>query len=204
MKYSFENHIFETIEECLEEYLNEKERYWQEFYNVLGKNGLNCKLTKTTDKSGKHSEETKQKISKANKNKPKSEEFKNLIREIKLDKKFSLDTKQKISQSKKGHECYNNPQRGEKISLALKGKKRNHKVIKGKEKKGKKQEEKFKTLQTLKHSKPILQYDLDENFIREWDSIKQASDILKINRENIGSVLRNITKTAGNFKWKYK
>lgn len=45
MKYGWDNHIFEVIEECEIELLNERERYWQDFYNVIGKNGLNCILT---------------------------------------------------------------------------------------------------------------------------------------------------------------
>lgn len=64
-KYGFHNHKFEILEECLESELNIKERYYQEFYNVIGKNGLNCRLTKTNDKSGKLSQITidKMKIS---------------------------------------------------------------------------------------------------------------------------------------------
>jgi len=41
-KYAIENHFFEIIEECEKEQLNKRERYWQEFYNVVGENGLNC------------------------------------------------------------------------------------------------------------------------------------------------------------------
>jgi group I intron endonuclease len=51
LKYGWENHKKEIIEECLLNELNEKERYWQEYFNVL-ENGLNCRLTKTNDKSG--------------------------------------------------------------------------------------------------------------------------------------------------------
>lgn len=75
-KYGFNNHIFEVKEECLIEELNSRERYWQDFYNVLGPNGLNCKLTNTNDLSGSHSEETKKKIGSANKNRVFSEEVK--------------------------------------------------------------------------------------------------------------------------------
>ena len=52
-KHGWESHIFEVIEECEIENLNNRERYWQDFYNVLSENGLNCKLTQTWDKSGK-------------------------------------------------------------------------------------------------------------------------------------------------------
>jgi len=75
-KHGFDNHDFKVLEECTIELLNEKERYWQDFYDVLGPNGLNCKLTQTTDLSGSHSEETKKKIGKANKEKVLSEEIK--------------------------------------------------------------------------------------------------------------------------------
>ena len=64
-KHDVENHKFEIIEICLIDKLNERERYWQEYYDVCGKNGLNCKLTITNDKSGYLSENTKLKISKA-------------------------------------------------------------------------------------------------------------------------------------------
>jgi group I intron endonuclease len=63
IKYGVENHIFEVIEQCETIYLNERERYWQDFFDVL-KKGLNCKLTNTKDKSGKMSDESKIKMSK--------------------------------------------------------------------------------------------------------------------------------------------
>lgn len=67
LKYKPENHIFEIIEECSVNLLSERERYWQEHYNVLGEKGLNCKLTSTDTKNALLSDETKIKISKANK-----------------------------------------------------------------------------------------------------------------------------------------
>lgn len=62
IKYGFAEHIFEIVEECTIEELNTRERYWQECYNVLSKNGLNCKLTKTSDRSGKMSEQAVEKM----------------------------------------------------------------------------------------------------------------------------------------------
>ena len=61
-KYGFKSHTFEVIHYCDIEELNELERYYQDLYDVLNK-GLNLKLTETSDKSGKLSEETKNKIS---------------------------------------------------------------------------------------------------------------------------------------------
>lgn len=88
-KYGYENHVFEVIEECHIEELNNKERYWQDYYNCV-EIGLNCRLTKTNDKSGKLSDETIQKLKNNNfdylkgnqfrKGIPHSKEIKNKIR----------------------------------------------------------------------------------------------------------------------------
>ena len=59
-KYGWDKHKFEIIEECDIKILNERERYWQDYYNSF-KNGLNCRLTTSNDKSGKVSQETKNK-----------------------------------------------------------------------------------------------------------------------------------------------
>jgi hypothetical protein len=54
--------------------------------------------------------------------------------------------------------------------------------------------------------KPIIQYDLNSNVIKEWISIKQASETLNINRFSISQCLslKINQKTAGGFVWKYK
>lgn len=66
-KYEWKNHQFDIIEYCSEEDLNSSERFWQDEFDVIGKNGLNCVLTKTNSKSGRASEETKKKVSEATK-----------------------------------------------------------------------------------------------------------------------------------------
>jgi hypothetical protein len=47
----------------------------------------------------------------------------------------------------------------------------------------------------------ILQLSLNEDIIKEWDSITEAQDSLKIS-----NIVRAIKKqlTAGGYKWKYK
>lgn len=78
-KYSFKSHVFNFIEECVVEKLNERERCWQDFYDSAGSNGLNCRLTKTNDKSGYFSIETRKNMSNSAKNKKLSEEHKRKI-----------------------------------------------------------------------------------------------------------------------------
>ena len=75
LKYGWENHKFEIVTLCYEEQLNEFERDFQEAYDVI-KTGLNCFLTKTTDKSGKWSEEVKEKMRKSSTGKNHTEETK--------------------------------------------------------------------------------------------------------------------------------
>ena len=62
-KHGIDLHTFTLLEECEESLLNVRERYWQEYHDVLSKKGLNCKMTTTLDKSGKLSDETKKLIS---------------------------------------------------------------------------------------------------------------------------------------------
>lgn len=56
-KYGVDKHKFEVITECLENQLNDLERYYQEIYSCVGKNGLNCRYVKTEDRSGSFSKE---------------------------------------------------------------------------------------------------------------------------------------------------
>lgn len=65
-KHGFDKHKFEILCECEVSELNEKERYYQDLYSAMGIKGLNCFLTKSSDKSGKLSEQIKTKIGNAN------------------------------------------------------------------------------------------------------------------------------------------
>lgn len=67
-KYSIEGHSFEVIEKCTVDQLNTRERYWQDYYDVLGKDGLNCILTSTEEKSTVFCEEMQLRKSLAGKN----------------------------------------------------------------------------------------------------------------------------------------
>jgi len=54
-------------------------------------------------------------------------------------------------------------------------------------------------------SQPVLQYDLDGNFIKEFASQTEAQYIMgKPNSDGIGACCRGNQKTAYGYKWKYK
>jgi hypothetical protein len=52
--------------------------------------------------------------------------------------------------------------------------------------------------------KPVLQYDLNGNFIKEWSSITEAEINLNLCRGRISSCCRYINKTADKFIWRFK
>ena len=140
-KYGFENHIFEIIEECLFEQLDEKEIFYkQQFINKSGwENVLFCQLI--DGKGGYKSDETKQKISKALIGKKQSKET-CLKKSISLIGRIeSDDTKNKKSKSNKGIS------RGKGIP--------------------KSKEHILKTSKSL--CKPVIQYDLNGVYLKEWD-----------------------------------
>lgn len=51
---------------------------------------------------------------------------------------------------------------------------------------------------------PILQYDLQGNFIHRWDYIQQASNALKIRSSGISNCCRGAYSSSGGFIWKYE
>ena len=96
-KYGFANHICEILEECSVLELNERERYWQEYYDVLNKDkGLNLKYTQTSDRNGYLSQEIKDKISNKNKGKKRTEAEKLNLVNVNTGKVLSEECKRKM------------------------------------------------------------------------------------------------------------
>ena len=54
------------------------------------------------------------------------------------------------------------------------------------------------------NSRVVLQFDKNMNFIKEYISIKEASDYTNIIRTGISNALKNRSKYSGGFVWKYK
>lgn len=94
-KYGWNSHLFEILEECAIDLLNERERYWQEFYNSNSKDNLNICLVSTLDKKQLHSEETVNKISNWHK------EFHKNNKNRMFGKKHKDETKQLIAKKSK-------------------------------------------------------------------------------------------------------
>lgn len=56
----------------------------------------------------------------------------------------------------------------------------------------------------IAHHKPIIQYDLNNNLIKEWSSVKEAAESLMKNNGGISSALTGVNKTAYGYIWRYK
>lgn len=53
-------------------------------------------------------------------------------------------------------------------------------------------------------SKPVLQYDLEGSFIKEYSSVSQAAMYNNFSQGAISNVCRHERKQAYNYKWEYK
>jgi group I intron endonuclease len=184
-KYGYENHVFEVIEECSEGIINEREIYWIYFYNSV-EQGLNLKYGGI---GGRHSEETKQNISKSLMGKKQSKETIEKRSKSLQGLKRSDYTKQLMSESKKGKPIT----WGNKISES---KKKSNYIFS--------QEHKNKISKNSPHSKPIEQYTPDGILSNIYPSAMEAMRQTGVKNDNIHQNLKNKTKSAGGFIWKYK
>ncbi len=133
--------------------------------------------------------ETREKLSRAQKGKPRfhrkltPEEYKALA-----DKRrgvpLSQITRQRIQKKLIGHSV--SEETRQKISLSLIGKRQTPESIE-------KRAAHFK--------KPIKQHALDGSFLQEWPSAAEASTALGINASHIRTCCRGHRKSAGGFRW---
>lgn len=113
----------------------------------------------------------------------------------------SEETKRKIGIAHKGKKLSNDARK--KISDSNKirfSKKENHPMY-GKHHS---QDTINKIIESKKHTKRIVQFDLKGNFIRVWDNSMQIERELGINHCHIGSVARGNQLSSHNFIWKYE
>ena len=54
------------------------------------------------------------------------------------------------------------------------------------------------------HIKPVVQLDINNNLIAEYQSISEAEECTNIDNRAISAVCKNKRKTTGGFRWMYK
>jgi len=94
LKYGVNAHIFEVLELCDTEDLNNRERHYQDLYDSVA-NGLNLLYVKSEHFNGGHSEESKKKISDSKKGKTFTDEHKYKIGLSNSRRVMSAETKEK-------------------------------------------------------------------------------------------------------------
>lgn len=64
----------------------------------------------------------------------------------------------------------------------------------------------FSTIQKRResNSKPIIQYDLQGNTIKEWLSAKEAAEVLNLGYTSINNCCNGYSKSSYGFIWKFK
>lgn len=177
IKYGSINHSFEILEECLTNDLNSRERFYQDKYDVLSGNGLNCVLTESNGKLRVYSTETIERMSAIAKKRIISEIRRKHQSNVMKGRKLTDDHKSKISESNKGKDHY--WKRGVPTSDYQKKRASEANFIK------------------------INQFTKDMIFIKEWDSLKFAGEILGINPKSISGCIHGRAKTAGKFIWRH-
>ena len=203
-KHGWENHVHEIIEECEENKLDEREKYWKQYYvDLFGRDKM-LFLMLEDGKGGHKSNETKIKlsVSRSRNNKEiKAYDLKgNLVgvfgssaevRKVLSKEDFKLSTGDilKVCRRKKQKSCGGyifQFSDDDEIEELLKEVKDNVKL----------------------KQRIIYQYDLEDNFIQEFPNSYQASKELatngiKINSGDMRACCEGRQKTAGGFKWKY-
>lgn len=131
--------------------------------------------------------ETRQKQSLAKLGNKLSESTKEKLRIANTGKKMSKEAIEKTALANRGRK--NTEEVKERIRQKLKGKKRDVEAV-------------IKMAET--NLKPVLQYDLEGNFIKEYPSIKAAKMELSPTNNGLSSHLKGQKKSWQGFIWKYK
>ena len=204
-KYGFDQHIFEIIEECNLDQLNEREIYWKQYY-LNQVNGdwdkvLFCNLFDTG--GGPKTEEHRKKISKSRKGRKYSDDTKRKMSDAKKGRKYNENHKNQMSLAKKGNQYRLGSKMSDEAKYKISKANSKPKPEGFKDKIISNKERGYKI--SLSKQKSVLQYDLHGNFIKEWSSAKEAELYFgKGKADNIAGCCRGISKTAYKYKWTYK
>lgn len=189
-KYGKENFIKEILENCYtKEQLCKRERFWIKKFNSQDR-----KIGYNITGGGEWGDTFT--------NNPNKELIRKHMSEKSKGRKHSEETKKKMSENMIGNK---NHMFGRKYSKEHIKKLSEIKLGDKNPMYGKKQSEETKNKISFKNSKPVLQYDKNMNFVKEYKSSTEAAKILNLKiRSNIGRCCNNFKKFAGGFIWKYK
>jgi len=180
-KHGLKNHIITFIEECLEEDLNCRERYWQDYYDVLGEKGLNSVLTKCNDLKGRTLDSIKEDIRLRQQGQHNS--F--------YGKTHTDETKEKIKLANLG---INNHNYGKKLTNEQKDNIRNHRLNSSHT------QETIEKLSQLssRGNNPRAKKVIDKTSLKIWDCIKDCAEDLDMQYSTLFNQLKGKYKNKTN------
>lgn len=187
-KYGVENFLFDVIakipfdtKEELNDVLKQLEIYYISLYDTFH-NGYNATIGGDGISYYEHSEETKQKLKERQIEKWKDEEFRAKCAIAALGYHHTDKAKEAIRQAllSRDHSIY------DKVSAKLKGRKRDNNMI---------------MRAASKRRKPVLQYDMNGNFVHEYPGAKFA---VGFERKAISSCCRGKLYSTGGYIWRFK
>jgi len=184
-KYGLDSFGREILEEVDNEILEEREIYWIKFYNSnnleIGYNLTIGGNSRYGRKIGNMSDDTKKKISVS------VSKYLKENRHPFQDKNHSDETKEKIRNSLKSRKLTDDHIK--KLADGHRGLKYN-------------KPEKVNRVKIDQRIK-IKQLSLGGSFIKEWESITEASKELNIDRSGISRACRGVYKQCGGYRWCY-
>lgn len=173
-EHGIENFVFEILEECEHYLCTDIEGYW---VNMLG----------TTNRKLGYNLVFPGKAPMLGRKMPREAVEK--MRQLNIGRKLSKETKFNMSNSQRGRKHSEST----KLKMSLSGKALNKKIS-----------QENKILLSKLNSRPIVQFDLNNSVIKEWNSLTEASQSLNIAMSTISYSCKNGTIHDKKFKWKYK
>ncbi len=184
-KYGKDNFIYEVLENCSENNLIQREQYWMDFHKIyLRENGYNISPTAGKTTGYKHTQEYKEKMT--------------IFLKERISKMTSEERKEVFGKGRR-----NNPISKEHYEKLKEGLKKSGWLSSDRKK------EITKLANFLKISKPILQYDLEGNFISEHHNARIALENIGLKNKRCAVITNAINNSKSNgfaygYIWKYK
>jgi len=210
-KYGEDNFEFEVIELCKENVLCQREHYWATLLNSHNrKYGYNIAETGEIGTVRMKTESIQKRQQKRKENAKKrgywfSDETKKRMIESNKGRKMSEENIQKLIKRNIGRKASEETRKKQSLAKLNKPHTLEHAILCSKTLIfGFRNDEHREKLRRSKFN-PVLQFTLDNIFIREFESIKQAEVALGLTtRSNISACCAGRQKTDRGFIWKYK
>lgn len=158
-KYSLENFKFEIIEECLEDKLNEREKYWIAYYD-----SVNPQKGYNNTSGGEGGGSYKYDINLVKEKWEEGKDLSTISKELGCNSKTTSEILKRI---------------------------------------GLYSEEEILKRKYLHITKKVYQYDLEGNFLKEFDSLHQAENLTGVQTYSINKCCNKEYKNSGNFIWRF-